>query len=173
MHNALENQRILQSKHDFIYFWLGTHISRNQKFVQQSLNLRSLHLGLLANVGKQNTPTHSRGHRDVLPVVLQWVQSVCSGRLVMSGQLGVRGLLLLWASACLCLPWLARGALVISGEQEAPQVRSWSYILQAVYSSSFPLSVFCDNRNKQTIFVLISFFCISGHVRRCQNCAGI
>ncbi|XP_075870501.1 inter-alpha-trypsin inhibitor heavy chain H3-like isoform X2 [Nelusetta ayraudi] len=39
----------------------------------------------------------------------------------MSGLLGVRGLLLLWASACLCLPWLARGALVISGEQEAPQ----------------------------------------------------
>lgn len=92
-----------------------------KKFVQQSLNLGTLHLGLLANVGKHNTPTPSA----VLPVVQQSVQSVCSGRLVMSGLLGVRGLLplLLWASACLCLPSLARGDLVISGEHEAPQVK--------------------------------------------------
>ncbi|KAF3855921.1 hypothetical protein F7725_016644 [Dissostichus mawsoni] len=43
-----------------------------------------------------------------------------SGRLVMSGLQGV-GLLLLWGSACLGPPGLVRGALVISGDQEALQ----------------------------------------------------
>lgn len=123
---------------DFLLiFWFGTHFAPQLKSLcSKDLNLWSLHFGLLAIVEKQNTPTHSRGHREVLPAVLQCVRSVCSGRLVMSGLLGVRGLLLLWASACLCLPWLARGALVISGEREAPQVKSQSWILQVVYSGS-------------------------------------
>lgn len=88
----------------------------------------------------------------------------------MSGLLGVRGLLLLWASACLCLPWLARGALVISGEQEAPQVKCAVKVM--FYKESIQAFFFfaCILWNKQTNFV---FFRIAGHIGRCQSCAGI
>ncbi|KAK1901967.1 Inter-alpha-trypsin inhibitor heavy chain H3 [Dissostichus eleginoides] len=51
----------------------------------------------------------------------------------MSGLQGV-GLLLLWGSACLGLPGLVRGALVISGDQEALQKRSTNEDMVEVHS---------------------------------------
>ncbi|KAK1901637.1 Inter-alpha-trypsin inhibitor heavy chain H3 [Dissostichus eleginoides] len=65
--------------------------------------------------------------------ILSSAKLLFSGRLVMSGLQGV-GLLLLWGSACLGLPGLVRGALVISGDQEALQKRSTNEDMVEVHS---------------------------------------
>lgn len=136
----MANVQCIGKKTEPSFFWLGTHFLINQSAInkQQSLNFMILHfVDLLTNVGKHDTSTPSA----ILPVVQQWVQSVCSGHLVMSGLLRVRGLLLLlWASACLCLATLAQGDLIISGEHEAPQVRFASELV--FLSKLYILAVF-------------------------------
>lgn len=79
MHNALENQRIFQSKHDFIYFWLGTHISCNQKVCAAKSQSQVLALGSVGQCGKtKHTHILQRAQRcfasgvAMSSVSLQW-----------------------------------------------------------------------------------------------------
>lgn len=60
----------------------------------------------------------------------EWTQSVFTCSSVMSGLRGVH-LLLLWASACLLLPDLAQGALIVSGPNGHRQVTSHGPLLHS------------------------------------------
>ncbi|KAM8914189.1 inter-alpha-trypsin inhibitor heavy chain H3a [Spinachia spinachia] len=81
----------------------------------------TLSSGLLVKCSMpRQTPTLSLLLLDREPFSQHSRQIMFCRSLVMSGLQGV-GLLLLWGSACLLLPGLARGALVISGGHEALQ----------------------------------------------------